>query len=86
MSRDQFSAFVKRGSHVNQADLENAKHAVHSTDVINIQFTSGTTGLPKAAMLTHRYAERLAVYPPSGANQVSETSSTTATMLARECI
>ena len=28
--------------------------AVRATDVHNIQFTSGTTGLPKGAMLTHR--------------------------------
>jgi fatty-acyl-CoA synthase len=28
--------------------------AVKATDVFNIQFTSGTTGMPKGAMLTHR--------------------------------
>jgi fatty-acyl-CoA synthase len=46
------------------SDLEHARHpaasvvegrfrAVRATDVHNIQFTSGTTGLPKGAMLTH---------------------------------
>ncbi len=34
--------------------LETCKAAVRATDVHNIQFTSGTTGLPKGAMLTHR--------------------------------
>ena len=38
------------------SDLELAARAraVVATDVHNIQFTSGTTGLPKGAMLTHR--------------------------------
>jgi fatty-acyl-CoA synthase len=34
--------------------LSTRSHAVKATDVFNIQFTSGTTGLPKGAMLTHR--------------------------------
>ncbi len=33
--------------------VAHAAHAVRSGDVHNIQFTSGTTGLPKGAMLTH---------------------------------
>ncbi|KAB2574739.1 Acyl-CoA synthetase family member 2 [Lasiodiplodia theobromae] len=38
-------------------ELENIHKAsarVKPTDVLNLQFTSGTTGTPKAAMLTHR--------------------------------
>lgn len=40
----------------NDALVEASSRAwnVRSTDVHNIQFTSGTTGLPKGAMLTHR--------------------------------
>jgi fatty-acyl-CoA synthase len=35
-------------------ELANRENAARATDVYNIQFTSGTTGLPKGAMLTHR--------------------------------
>lgn len=35
-------------------DLAAREAAARATDVVNIQFTSGTTGLPKGAMLTHR--------------------------------
>ncbi|HWE35638.1 MAG TPA: AMP-binding protein [Isosphaeraceae bacterium] len=34
--------------------LDSRAAAVRAGDVFNIQFTSGTTGLPKGAMLTHR--------------------------------
>jgi len=38
-------------SHV---DLSTAQKELSEHDVINLQFTSGTTGAPKAAMLTHQ--------------------------------
>ena len=34
-------------------DLIDPKERTNFDDVINVQFTSGTTGSPKAAMLTH---------------------------------
>jgi fatty-acyl-CoA synthase len=35
-------------------DLAHREAAISAGDVYNIQFTSGTTGMPKGAMLTHR--------------------------------
>ena len=36
-------------------DLSSIKSSLSEHDVVNLQFTSGTTGSPKAAMLTHQY-------------------------------
>ncbi|HNX60031.1 MAG TPA: AMP-binding protein, partial [Spirochaetota bacterium] len=41
------------GSHVDDRELENAKKSLDCHDVINMQYTSGTTGFPKGVMLTH---------------------------------
>jgi crotonobetaine/carnitine-CoA ligase len=38
------------------------RHQARPTDVTNIQFTSGTTGLPKGCLLTHEYWVELGVY------------------------
>ncbi|KAJ8118964.1 hypothetical protein OPT61_g153 [Boeremia exigua] len=50
--------FYEELSHLRQfvqsSELQRAEVLVQDDDVVNVQFTSGTTGTPKAAMLTHR--------------------------------
>lgn len=36
-------------------DFQQARNLVDTHDVVNLQYTSGSTGNPKAAMLTHQY-------------------------------
>ncbi|CAK9067827.1 Putative acyl-CoA synthetase YngI [Durusdinium trenchii] len=45
---------LERGREIDVADLRDAEKLPKPTEPINIQYTSGTTGFPKAAMLTHR--------------------------------
>ncbi|KUF05608.1 hypothetical protein AUL38_03795 [Leucobacter sp. G161] len=60
-SSEQFSpgwAFAD----ISEAPLTKALHIGSPLDVVNIQFTSGTTGLPKGCLLTHEYWIELGVH------------------------
>jgi len=41
------------GSHIDDIELETVKESLDCHDVINMQYTSGTTGFPKGVMLSH---------------------------------
>lgn len=41
------------GNHIDQIELETCKESLDCHDVINMQYTSGTTGFPKGVMLSH---------------------------------
>jgi fatty-acyl-CoA synthase len=49
-----WSELIDRGRTVDTRDLGEAEQGTSANQPINIQYTSGTTGFPKAAMLTHR--------------------------------
>jgi fatty-acyl-CoA synthase len=49
-----WSEFRALAAAVSETHLEDRCRHLNAQDVVNIQFTSGTTGFPKGAMLTHR--------------------------------
>jgi fatty-acyl-CoA synthase len=49
-----FDAVCEMGGRVPSDDLDQISDSLNAQEAINIQFTSGTTGSPKGACLTHR--------------------------------
>src|SRR5438105_9079581 len=49
-----WSDFQAEAAVVDESELVRQQAQRKADDVVNIQFTSGTTGFPKGAMLTHR--------------------------------
>ncbi len=47
------SELILLGSHIDDIELESIKESLNCHDVINMQYTSGTTGFPKGVMLSH---------------------------------
>ena len=50
---DDWRAVLDAGQRVTDADLDAVTQTLDPDDAINIQYTSGTTGFPKAVVLTH---------------------------------
>ena len=57
-----FGEFLQRGEGVSDAELRERQASLEAEDVINMQYTSGTTGFPKGVQLTHTNIVKNAFY------------------------
>ena len=57
-----FGEFMERGEVVSGAELRDRRESLNADDIINMQYTSGTTGFPKGVQLTHANIIKNAFY------------------------
>jgi fatty-acyl-CoA synthase len=57
-----FEEFVERGTEVSPEALDERQDSLDAGEVINMQYTSGTTGFPKGVQLTHANIVKNAFY------------------------
>jgi fatty-acyl-CoA synthase len=57
-----WDGFLARSEEVSQEELEERKASLGADEVINMQYTSGTTGFPKGVQLTHANIVKNAFY------------------------
>jgi fatty-acyl-CoA synthase len=57
-----FEEFLERGSEVSPGELKERQGSLDADEVINMQYTSGTTGFPKGVQLTHANIVKNAFY------------------------
>jgi fatty-acyl-CoA synthase len=50
----RFADLIAMGNSIEEQELDDRMKSLDENDVINMQYTSGTTGFPKGVMLTHR--------------------------------
>jgi fatty-acyl-CoA synthase len=57
-----FDEFMERGEEVSDEELRERQDSLDADEVINMQYTSGTTGFPKGVQLTHTNIVKNAFY------------------------
>ena len=57
-----FEEFMERGQRVSAEELRERQDSLDAEEVINMQYTSGTTGFPKGVQLTHANIVKNAFY------------------------